>query len=246
MTMCAGVDGCKGGWIAVWRDAGQAPQTAVFGRFQEILDFLPADTFVTVDMPIGLPEQGTQGGRVAEQAARPLLALRSSSVFSMPSRKAVYAERPPFPRGTYRQARGRALEVARATSTVSKGFPIPSFGIFPKIQEIDTLLRAASVLSDRVFESHPEVAFREMNGKLEMQHGKMVGVGQDERRAILSSYGFPASFLMSRAFSKAKVDDFLDACAMLVVAERIARGEAVSYPSPPGRDSFGLPIAIWA
>jgi predicted RNase H-like nuclease len=32
---------------------------------------------------------------------------------------------------------------------------------------------------------------------------------------------------------------------MCLVAGRIARGEAMSFPSPPGRDSYGIPIAIW-
>jgi predicted RNase H-like nuclease len=37
----------------------------------------------------------------------------------------------------------------------------------------------------------------------------------------------------------------LDACACAVSALRIARGEAQSFPSPPGRDAHGVPVAIW-
>lgn len=107
------------------------------------------------------------------------------------------------------------------------------------------MLRDEPELSNRVFESHPEVAFRELNAQVEMQHGKMVHAGQEERRAVLAKYGLTADFLLQKVFSKAKVDDFLDACAMLAVAERIKAGIAVSHPSPPGRDAFGLPIAIW-
>lgn len=246
MTVCAGVDGCKGGWIAVWRGADSVPEVAVFKQFREVLERLPTTTYVAVDMPIGLPEIGTPGGRVAEQSVRPLLKLRRSSVFSMPSRKAVYAELPPFPKGSYRQARGRALDAARASSSTGIAFPVLSFGIFPKIQEIDTLLRDEPDLSNRVFESHPEVAFRELNSEKEMQHGKMASAGQEERRAVLAKYDFTAEFLLKHEFNKAKVDDFLDACAMLVVAERIRDGQAVFYPKKQGVDAYGLRIAIAA
>ncbi|TIN07407.1 MAG: DUF429 domain-containing protein, partial [Mesorhizobium sp.] len=48
-----GVDGCRAGWIAVRRDPGAAPSVAVFPSFAALLDALPADATVAVDMPIG-------------------------------------------------------------------------------------------------------------------------------------------------------------------------------------------------
>jgi predicted RNase H-like nuclease len=42
------------------------------------------------------------------------------------------------------------------------------------------------------------------------------------------------------------VSDLIDACAAAWTAIRVARREAVSFPDPPERDAFGLPIAIWA
>ncbi|RVB69770.1 DUF429 domain-containing protein, partial [Mesorhizobium sp. M7A.F.Ca.CA.002.04.1.1] len=44
----------------------------------------------------------------------------------------------------------------------------------------------------------------------------------------------------------AAADDFLDAAAMTLIAGRIVGGEARPFPDPPGRDSFGIPVAIWA
>ncbi|MFZ1089563.1 MAG: DUF429 domain-containing protein [Xanthobacteraceae bacterium] len=41
-------------------------------------------------------------------------------------------------------------------------------------------------------------------------------------------------------------DDLLDALACAAVARRIQAGEARPFPDPPERDSFGLPMAIWA
>jgi predicted RNase H-like nuclease len=44
----------------------------------------------------------------------------------------------------------------------------------------------------------------------------------------------------------AGLDDLVDACAAAWTAARIAQGKAISFPDPPERDAFGLPIAIWA
>ena len=33
---------------------------------------------------------------------------------------------------------------------------------------------------------------------------------------------------------------------MMLVAGRIGRGEAVSFPDPPGSDAYGIPVAIRA
>lgn len=246
MTVCAGVDGCKGGWIAVWRSGGLAPEAQVFKQFAEIIAWLPPDAVVAVDMPIGLPQTGTPGGRAAERAARPLLNKRRSSVFAMPARAAVYAERGPFAKGAYLAAHARASAIARRTSEPPAGVSIQAFGIFQKIREIDAVLRAEPELSQRVHEAHPEIAFQTLNSGVEMKEGKLTGTGEDQRRQVLARWGFSEDFLRQQRPPNARTDDFLDACAMLAVAERIKAGIAVSYPSPPGRDAHGLPIAIWA
>jgi threonine dehydratase len=41
------------------------------------------------------------------------------------------------------------------------------------------------------------------------------------------------------------VDGLLDALACAAIARRIHAGQARPFPDPPGRDTFGLPIAIW-
>ena len=40
-------------------------------------------------------------------------------------------------------------------------------------------------------------------------------------------------------------DDLLDACALLLVAERIARGEGRRVPDAPLEDAAGLRAEIW-
>jgi predicted RNase H-like nuclease len=247
-----GVDGCPGGWIAVWRQDGGRPSVRVFPAFAELIAAFPDDTTVAVDMPIGLPEFSGRGGRGPEALVRPLLGQRQSSVFSIPSRAAVYAETASFTsvEESY-AAHRRASEVARRTSDPPRGISIQAFGIFPKIREIDALLRERPDLSERVIESHPEVAFMQLNGGAPVSLPKKIkGVvnppGMEERKALLCRHGYERAFLDEGPPAGAKADDFLDAACMMLVADRIRRGQAVSWPDPPGRDAYGIPVAIRA
>lgn len=252
MSCCVGVDGCPGGWIAVWRHDGGTPSTRVFPAFAALLAAFPDNATVAVDMPIGLPEFSLRGGRGPEALVRPLLGQRQSSVFSIPSRAAVYAETAPFTTvAEWYAAHRRASEVAMRTSDPPRGVSIQAFGIFSKIREIDALMREQADLRERVIESHPEVAFMRLNGGRPMRLPKKIkGIvnpdGLEERRVQLCRHGYERAFLDRRPPAGAKFDDFLDAACMMLVADRMRRGEAVSFPDPPGRDALGIPVAIRA
>ncbi|RWI28549.1 DUF429 domain-containing protein [Mesorhizobium sp.] len=247
-----GVDGCKAGWIAVRRDPGAAPSAAVFPSFAALLDALPADATVAVDMPIGLPDVSQKGGRGPEALVRPLLGNRQSSVFAIPSRAALYAHTDGFTTiEAWYAAHRRASEVAKATSDPPRGVSIQAFGIFAKIREIDAVLIARPELRRRVFESHPEVAFCRLNGDQAMRLPKKIKgavnpAGMAERKALLCRHGYVSGFLDRTPPRGAAADDFLDAAAMMLIAGRIAGGEARPFPDPPLADRFGIPVAIWA
>ncbi|MDX8478301.1 DUF429 domain-containing protein [Mesorhizobium sp. VK24D] len=249
--MLAGVDGCKAGWIAVHNTDGAAPSVSVFPRFQALLDALPIAT-IAVDMPIGLPDYSSRGGRGPEALVRPLLGSRQSSVFAIPSRAALYADTSDFTTvEAWYAAHRRASEVAMATSDPPRGVSIQAFGIFAKIREIDALLIARPDLRGRIFESHPEVAFCRLNGGAAMTLPKKIkGIvnpaGMEERKALLCRHGYEKSFLDQLPPKGAASDDFLDAAAMMLIARRIASGEARPSPDPPLTDRFGIPVAIWA
>lgn len=246
-----GVDGCKAGWIAVTARPARAFDVRVFPSFEGLLSGMPDDALLAVDMPIGLPDFTRRGGRGPESLVRPLLGERQSSVFSIPSRAAVYADEAPFRSlDAWHDAHRRASETARRTSDPPRGVSIQAFGIFSKIREIDRLLRERPELRTRIYESHPEMAFRCLNTGMPMSLPKKVKnrvnpAGMEERKILLASSGVPRMFLDQPPPRGAASDDFLDAIAMCLVAGRIARGEAMSFPSPPGRDSYGIPIAIW-
>ncbi|MGD9914071.1 MAG: DUF429 domain-containing protein [Rhizobiaceae bacterium] len=247
----AGVDGCKAGWVAVILELGAAPRARVCPDMATLVASLPDDATIAVDMPIGLPEFSARGGRGPEALVRRLLGERQSSVFSIPSRAAVYAHDAPFTTldGWYAGHR-QASAVARATSDPPRAVSIQAFGILSKIREIDRLLADRPELRARLLESHPELAFWQLNGRRPMNlpkkiKGRVNPAGMAERRALLTACGFDAGFLEAPPRGAA-ADDFLDAAAVMLVALRHARGEAVSFPDPPAADERGIPLAIWA
>ncbi|MDQ6432595.1 DUF429 domain-containing protein [Mesorhizobium sp. LHD-90] len=248
----AGVDGCKAGWVAVTLRRGGQLAAKVCGTFEDVLAGLGGDAVVAVDMPIGLPDFTHHGGRGPEVLVRRFLGERQSSVFSIPSRAAMYAADEPFTTiERWYEMHRIASDVARKTSDPPRGVSIQAFGIFSKIRELDRLMRDRPDLRLRVIESHPEVAFWRLNGAKAMALPKKVKgsvnpAGMEERKALLAANGLPRAFLDMPPPRGAAEDDFLDAAAVLTVAARRARGEAEPFPDPPGRDAYGIPVAIWA
>ncbi len=237
----AGVDGCRGGWIAAFvRPADDAGHIAVFARFADVLAASPAADVVAVDIPIGLPERTGAGGRAAENAVRPLLGARQSSVFSVPVRAAIYER-------DYAGACRAALAASEPPRKVSRQL----FNIAPKIREVDAVLRADAGLPGRVFEVHPELAFWRLNGERALSEPKKVRsrpypAGLDLRRNLLLAAGLPDGLVGAQPPKGAAEDDLVDALACAAIARRLHAGLARPYPDPPPRDGFGLPMAIWA
>jgi predicted RNase H-like nuclease len=86
----AGVDGCPNGWlVAFLLPVAGMVRVRILPHFAEVLAAPEAPSVIAVDIPIGLPERVGPGGRAAENAVRPLLGMRQSSVFSVPSRDAL-------------------------------------------------------------------------------------------------------------------------------------------------------------
>jgi len=238
----AGVDGCRAGWIAVLMRADDpgAHRIVTAPTLAAIADAPEQPAVVAVDMPIGLPERTEGSGRLPEQLIRPLLGERQSSVFAIPSRRAVEA-----------LDYGEACAIASATSDPPRKVSRQGFAIFPKIREIDALLRARPELVPRVYEVHPELAFWALNGGRALDRPKKVksvpyGPGLALRRGLLrKSRLLPDALIDAPPPRGAAQDDLLDALAGLTVALDLARGGGQSFPDPPGRDAHGLPVAIW-
>lgn len=129
-----------------------------------------------------------------------------------------------------------ALRVARNLGAA--GISKQSFGLAPKILEVDEIVR----VDDRVVEVHPEVSFRGMAGQ-PLKHSKKSWNGASQRRLLLAQHDIVLPDRLGGA-GVAPVDDVLDAAAAAWTADRISRGKAASLPSPP-EPLDGRPTAIW-
>lgn len=237
----AGADGCAGGWIAAFvRPQGGDASVRIVSRFADVLTAPERPAILAVDMPIGLPERVGAGGRAAENSVRPLLGARQSSVFSVPSRAAIYAA-----------GYGETCRIAQLTSEPPRKVSKQLFNIAPKIREVDEALRADADAAGRVFEVHPELAFWRLNGERPLAEPKKVKgrpyePGMALRRGLLIASGFAQSAVNATPPKGAAADDLLDALACAAIARRLHAGLAQPFPDPPPRDAFGLAMAIWA
>ena len=228
MPTVAGVDSCPFGWIAVlvtFYDEIVEENLFLLKRFKDIFHLEIRSSFVAVDIPIGLLDGPVKGGRECDQTARKVLGRpRASAVFSPPSRPSLSST-------TFEGAREWGLNKQ-------------SFGILPKVKELDELITPD--LQNRIREAHPEVSFFTMAGLAAASSGKKKKEGRKERIELLETYFFQIRESLAAFPSvKAAADDVLDAYACAWTAMRIFRGEAGRLPDEPPKDARSLEMGIW-
>jgi predicted RNase H-like nuclease len=225
-----GVDGCRGGWVAMCWNVEQRVITPKIHKTLAGLIKHPADAAaIGIDMPIGLSDTGTR--RCDVEARRLLGPGRASSVFPPPIRDILHV-------ATHKEAN----TLARAK--IGKGIPIMAFCIFPKIAEANATVTPE--MQDRVFEVHPEVSFWAL-GNGPMRHPKRRQAGYDERKALLEQVTGLSIPTRKEAFAlarPAKPDDILDATVAAWTARRVMDGKAGRLPEEPEMDSTGLRMEI--
>jgi predicted RNase H-like nuclease len=233
----AGVDGCKGGWLCVAIDATATMSAFVARDVQDLVERLPSDCRIGIDIPIGLP---TTNSRQAELAARKVLGPRASSVFPVPLRVALD--------GATREA---ASDLQAAVHARGCRLSVQTWAILPKIREMDDFLGTHRDLTNRIFEVHPEVSFCHWNGLQPLSESKKRSAGKRQRSALIDSI-WPGERTRIEAELRAEfcgswaMDDLYDAFAALWSANRIVRGEAAAYPATETVDAEGLPLRILA
>lgn len=223
IPIAVGVDGCKSGWIAAFalRRPSESQATALkhFVNIHELVAWrnqLDNDIFVTVDVPIGLPE--TTRFRSCDKEARRRLRERQTAVFMPPGRYLIDA--------TDHTEASRLVEERRHEKPDTKGISAQAWGIVPKIREVDEFIRANPQCLEWLFEVHPEVCFLEWFGHLPSK--RKSAVGQIERLALVRR-GFPDA---ERAILEdlnvtdgVDLTDVLDAYASLWTALRLTEEE---------------------
>jgi predicted RNase H-like nuclease len=118
----AGVDGCRGGWVAFKVDLPSHKTSVEIVDLPGLMKNRPPDLAILgIDIPIGLLD----GSRACDKAARKLLGQpRGSSVFSAPCRASL-------------RAANHAAATAMNLRITGKGLSQQAWGIVPKIKQVD-------------------------------------------------------------------------------------------------------------
>ena len=200
----------------------------------ELVDQVPPDSPIFVDIPIGLRDSSGTGRLCDAEGRRLLRPHRTSSIFNSPIR-AILNE-PQY-------------ETANETSKrlSGKGLSKQTFAIIPKIQEVDQLMASSAKARELIREVHPEVCFYGLLGGYAMAHNKKTKEGFQARLEILCRFLPGAEKAVEQALSHyprkiVAADDVLDALVCAITAQLSAHWKTV--PAEPERDSKGLAMEM--
>jgi len=244
--MYGGVDACSSGWI--WVSLDQSLCVKAWGverEFSAVMIQLKACNIVGVDIPIGLPWHQHPSRKCDADARTLLKPLRHSSVFSSPSRVVIdlwnqsHINFPNYNLAYYFYSNINFKEIGKKLSR-------QSFGIVPKIAEVDSYLLSNKMQAQRVLEIHPEVSFAILNGRKALGENKRTPPGQRDRVCLLSNNGVKYDSrgidlqqlqLMNKQALGAETDDINDALVGALTVATMTGAPAVF-------DQRGLPMAI--
>lgn len=213
MTVAIGIDGCANGWF-YFRFDGDTARFGVASSVATILEAAPPGARALIDIPIGLKERGKTERECDVRAREMLRPRRHSSVFPAPCRPALKPGDYKASSDKNRKLTGRAL--SRQT-----------WGIVPKIREVDEYLRASASARGMLLESHPEVVFCGLAGA-PMSANKKTREGFAERMTILQIFEPDAKTWIASAFLAhggfdASRDDIVDAYVLALCAKHPGR-----------------------
>ena len=229
-----GIDGCRAGWIAISVDDDNAgywllESDEALGEYFEKFDR------IFIDVPIGLTEE--EYVRECDDKLRDVLGPDyQASVFNPPIRPALYAP-------TYAEASMTSYEIT------GKKISIQSWNIMPNIKTVDQYLQDNENLRDKIFESHPELLFRILNGNNSILQKKATKKGLRHRLKLLkdnSKYADDFFRDIKEEYRRNQVDedDIVDAMSLALFALRSVDGEMKTLPDEPPTDSTGKKMAI--
>ena len=187
-----------------------------------VADVIDDFDVIGVDMPIGLP---IDTSRHSDIEARKFLRPRGATVFATPPRACI-------------DATDYADACARARVATGKAISIQAWNIVSKIKELDAAVTRE--LEHRVAEIHPECSFLMMNHTRPLD-SKHIASGREQRVELIRRF-FSVTPVAPRG---ARLDDVLDAYAVLWSTERFACGEHLTMPAnATHRDARGIAMRI--
>ncbi len=154
-----GTDGCKNGWITCILDHGEL-RMEHHDSIETLINSYPEFDAFLIDMAVGLRTSEDQ--LRPDDFARKELGTRSSTVFPIPCRQAVYA----------------ASEEEQKNANIhvfGKSLAKQSLAIIPKMRELDEFLSNHPQYKNRILESHPELAFARLKGSVVLTRKKYTG-----------------------------------------------------------------------
>lgn len=227
-----GIDGCRGGWVYIALEGGKW-KAGVTGSLDDLHELLLKGRLVLIDMPIGFPDPGDPV-RTCDRLARKILGKKASSIFSVPAREALSAS-------TYEEANRINRQI------LGKGLSWQSWGITPKLKELDEYLRCSGQ-GVNIREAHPEVLFWSLNHKQVIEANKKTNKGFVDRINLVQKF-FPKSLeihdflLESYPRKEVALDDVLDGLVLAVSALMSSKG-LISLPREKDYDLLGRPREI--
>lgn len=224
MPRIAGVDGCPGGCLCIVLDTDTSTfRIALFRLAAELLAHDPFIQVMTIDMPIGLANNGR---RLCDELARNLLGNRHVCVQNAPIRQALYAP-------------SRLAASAVTQAAVNRQVGSNEWSMYPKIINLDL---AITPLHQRwCFEIHPEVGFYGWNNGVALQDKKDSDTGRQAREALIDTAWPNARVPLLASLQQQGIslehyalDDLNDAFAALWTARKILPGQAQRIPGDTG------------
>ena len=225
-SLCIGVDGCRNGWIAAVLERGEL-RIEKFNVIDDIVDKYKEFTEFLIDMVIGLPSNDSYIR--PDTTARKLIPGRTSTIFAVPSRQAVYAN-------------SELEQIRENKKALGKGLAKQTMAIIPKMREIDVFLNKNQEYKNVIKESHPEVCFSRLNGEVVMSK-KSERDGMIERIQILNKFlpWLTSSYVLQMSkLHRCNVDDIVDAICLAVTGNLYAQGKGECIPESPMEDECGL------
>ncbi|MCC5905469.1 MAG: DUF429 domain-containing protein [Balneolaceae bacterium] len=229
----AGIDGCKAGWILTTFDE-ENPRYEIIRSDEDLFRTLNDFGRIFIDMPIGLEDE--KYTRECDELLRKKLGAEyASSVFSPPIRPALHAP-------SYVEANMESFEYTEKKLTVQ------AWNITPKIRVLDRFLAETPELQEKLFESHPELLFMNLNGGMIFQKKNTKKGLRHRLDLIRKTEKIAADFFreIKEEYRRNEVeeDDIVDSMALALAAKQSLAKTIKTLPSNPPEDSKGLKMAI--
>ena len=215
-----GVDGCKGGWVAVSSNSLEINNVQVFfiKNLLDLRNIVPSAKEIVIDMPIGLTID--QPHRACDVLGRKYLGSRSSTLFTPPCYEAIKAKN---------------YELANQINKEKTGLGLSKQSWFLK----DKILDAHNAIEQGLYlkEGHPECSFAALSGK-PLENSKKTSTGIISRLLYLQEIGFNFKSALKNfpPNMEIKIDDFLDAAILCWTATRVASNTNFTFPPKNDND----------